>query len=542
MKRFAALYARLDSSTRSSEKRAALIDYFREAPAEDAAWTLAIFTGRRPKRAVSYPRLREWVAQEAKIPLWLVAACHERVGDFGETITLLLPGGSADTPGLAQVIRDIIQPMTRADDDAKRAVLLDVWRTFPRDQLFVFHKLISGTFRVGVQRKMVVRALAEAFGIDPGVMDHRLLGAWEPTAIDFARLIDPDATLDDDDARPYPFFLASPIEDAPGDPHELPNSLGNRHNWLAEWKWDGIRAQLIKRAGPAVIWTRGEESVAPAYPELVAAAESLPEGTVLDGEILAYDPAKQEALPFQQLQRRLNRKSVQPTLFAPDVPIVFMAYDLLESRREDQRERSLIERRARLESLFSVLDEPHIRLSPRLSTENWEQLERLREESRERRVEGVMLKRNDSPYRSGRPRGDWWKWKIDPYSIDCVLTAAQPGSGRRAGLFTDYTFAVWHRDELINVTKAYSGLSDDEFKKVDAFVRANTLERFGPVRTVTPELVFEIHFEGIQASQRNGSGIALRFPRMHRWRTDKKPADADRIETLRSLLEQVSAG
>ena len=527
---FSSLYDALDQTTKTSEKLAALEAYFRDAPPEDAAWALHFLTGRRPRRAVSHTRLRAWASHAASLPMWLIDECYEAVGDLSETIALLLPDPARPQAiPLHRVVAEHLLPLSRLGEDEKRAAILRVWASLPARQRFLFHKLISGSFRVGAARKLVVRALANVAGIDPGVMDHRLLGNWQPTASDYRALL-ADADRQDDPAHPYPFFLASQLDDPPE------HLLGDIADWHAEWKWDGIRAQLIHRQNAALIWSRGEELVGGAFPELVELTRLLPLGTVLDGEILAWERAP---LPFAMLQRRLNRKDVAPVLFH-DVPVTFMAYDLLELDALDLRAEPLHRRLARLEQLVApIAPGAPITLSPRVDARSWTDLAVARRESRVRGVEGIMLKRRASAYGVGRTRGDWWKWKIDPYTIDAVLTAAQHGSGKRASIYTDYTFSLWSRagaqGELVTIAKAYSGLTNDELIEADAFIRDNTTGRHGPVRAVRPQLVFELAFEGIQESTRHKSGLALRFPRIARWRRDKLPKDADSIDTLRAL-------
>jgi DNA ligase-1 len=390
-------------------------------------------------------------------------------------------------------------------------------------QRFAWNKLLTGEFRVGVSQSLVVRAIAETSGISTEVIAHRLMGEWQPTAEFWKQLVAPD-TADADVSQPYPFFLAYPLEGAVQD-------LGDIHDWQIEWKWDGIRAQLIRRQWRTFLWSRGEELITDRFPEIEALGALLPEGTVIDGEVLPWKDGA--PLPFAQMQRRIGRKVLGQKILS-EVPVVLIAYDLLEFEGVDIRDRPIEWRRAQLEAIAP----PHSALvvSPLVAAASWDDLARLRQESRARKVEGCMLKRHGSPYRVGRRRGDWWKWKIDPYSVDAVLIYAQPGSGRRASLFTDYTFGIWDNGKLVPFAKAYSGLSDEEIRQVDAFVRRNTIEKFGPVHAVKPELVFELAFEGIQLSPRHRSGIAVRFPRMARWRHDKKAEDADSIETIRALL------
>jgi DNA ligase-1 len=404
--------------------------------------------------------------------------------------------------------------------------MVEAWREMSERQRFVWNKLITGEFRVGVSQNLVVRALAEASGVDPKALAHRLMGDWQPTA-DFGAQILAKTTADTDVSRPYPFCLAHPLE---GTVEEL----GPVEEWQIEWKWDGIRSQLIRRQWQTFLWSRGEELITDRFPELAAAGALLPEGTVLDGEVLPWKDGA--PLPFTQMQRRIGRKELGAKILS-EVPAVLMAFDLLEYQGEDVRERPLEWRRAELERIVAAAGhESRLIASPLVAGGSWEELKRTRDEARSRGVEGFMLKRRGSPYRVGRRRGDWWKWKINPYSVDAVLIYAQPGSGRRASLFTDYTFGVWDQGELVPFAKAYSGLTDDEIRQVDAFVRNNTIEKFGPVRRVKPELVFELAFEAIQRSSRHRSGIAVRFPRMARWRTDKKAEEADTIETVRALL------
>jgi DNA ligase 1 len=531
MKQFTALYSRLDETNKTNAKVAALVDYFEGASAEDAAWAVYFLSGNRPRRVVSGRVLGEWVTDEIGIPAWLFREAYDAVGDIAETITLILPdtGASSDVP-LHQWVEERLLPLQDKTDDERRAEIVGAWRELDRQQRFIWNKLLTGGFRVGVSAKLVTRALAQVAEIDPAVISHRMMGKWEPTA-DFYRSLLSDDTGDADISRPYPFFLAYPIEDDPQD------ELGPRGEWQVEWKWDGIRAQLIKREGEVFLWTRGEELVTDRYPEVVMAAEDLPDGTVIDGELLPWRDG--QVLPFAQLQRRIGRKRMGKQLLA-EVPVILMGYDLLEHDGVDVRETPLRQRRKQLDAMLAKLESEVIFPSAVVDAPAWDALATLREESRERMVEGFMLKGLESPYRVGRVRGDWWKWKVEPYTVDAVMIYAQRGSGKRASLYTDYTFAVWDETEdgktLVPFAKAYSGLTDAEIRQVDKFVRANTSERFGPVRSVKPELVFEIAFENIQRSTRHKSGIAVRFPRILRWRQDKKPEDADTLETIEGML------
>ncbi|MEZ4706358.1 MAG: ATP-dependent DNA ligase [Caldilineaceae bacterium] len=535
MQKFTQLYAELDETNKTNAKVAALEKYFQSAPPADAAWALYYLTGNRQRRVISGAQLRDWVSQETGFAPWLVEESYHAVGDMAETVALLLShldGDGADKP-LHQVVQEQVLPLADMDEGTQRALVVATWRQMDTPQRFVWHKLITGSFRVGVGRTLVVRALANVAGIDKAIMAHRLMGEWQPTADAYRALLDPD-TEQADHSQPYPFYLAYQFDGEP-------ESLGAVADWQIEWKWDGIRAQVIKRSGDVLIWSRGEELVTDAYPEVAAVGELLADGTVLDGELLAWQD--DEPLPFNVLQQRIGRKRLSAKLLK-DAPVAIMTYDLLEWQGADLRSQPLRVRRERLAALVGQLQEQNptlaVRLSPVVQPATWADAAALRAESRAHRAEGFMLKRLDSPYQVGRIKGDWWKWKIDPFTVDAVMIYAQRGSGRRASLYTDYTFAVWDGDELVPFAKAYSGLTDAEIQQVDAFVRRNTKERFGPVRSVTPELVMEIAFEGIQKSTRHKSGVALRFPRIARWRKDKPVAEADTIETLRTLLAEVN--
>jgi DNA ligase-1 len=530
MKRFAELYVALDETTATGEKIAALVAYFANAAPADAAWAVHFLSGRRPKRLVSLGKLRSWAAAEAGIPDWLFEESYQAVGDLAETITLLLPasGDSSELP-LSYWVEERLLRLRGEDEDVQREEMVRSWRELDSRQRFVWNKLITGSFRVGAAQRLVARALSEMSGVPEGAIAHRLMGAWDPTPEFFERLIAPD-THDADVSRPYPFFLAHPLEGEPA-------VLGDAAGWIAEWKWDGIRAQLIRRAGRTFLWSRGEELLAGRFPEVEQAGDLLPDGTVIDGELLPW--MEGAPLPFAQLQRRIGRKNVGRKIL-DEVPVVLVAYDLLEEGGTDIRSLPLSARRQRLASLVESLPGGRLILSTAVPAGDWDAAAQARRAAREIGAEGLMLKRLSSQYGVGRRRGDWWKWKVDALTVDAVLIYAQPGSGKRAGLFTDYTFGVWEGNHLVPFAKAYTGLTDEEIRKVDAFVRRNTLEKFGPVRTVKPELVFELAFEGIQRSSRHKSGIAVRFPRMARWRTDKKAEDADTIETVRELLKNVS--
>lgn len=527
MKSFAALWERLDGSTKTSAKVAALAEYFAAAPPEDAAWALAYLLGERPKRLIPSARLREWASEIAEIPPWLFEECYAAVGDLAETLSLLIApwAGDAvpsDDRGLAWWIEHRILPLPDLDAEQQRELVVGSWRGLTPTERFLWNKLITGAFRVGVAKGLVLKALERVTGVRSPVLAHRLMGTWHPTAVAWHDLIRGDGR-DADLSRPYPFLLAHPIEGPVAD-------LGECREWLIEWKWDGVRAQLVRRGTSVFLWSRGEELVTDRFPEITEAARALPEGTVLDGEILVLRDGQVGS--FASLQRRLGRKKVGRVLLQ-EAPVAFFAFDLLEWKGDDWRENPAAERRRVLERALAA--GARIRPAPVLAAASWDQVERWWSESREQRAEGLMLKRADAPYGVGRVRGAWWKWKLDPLTADVVLVYAQRGHGRRASLYSDYTFAVWKGDELVPIAKAYSGLTDAEIVEVDRFVRRNAREKFGPVRSVSPELVFEIAFEGIQPSPRHKSGLAVRFPRIVRWRRDKKAEEADRLEQLQAL-------
>jgi DNA ligase-1 len=526
VKRFAELYTALDETTSTTAKVEALVAYLRAAAPGDAVWAIRMLMGRKPRQAAPARRLRQWAAAEAGIPDWLFDASYEVVGDLAETIALVLPPGTGDEKrGLKVWVEQHLLPLRDFPEERQREVVTSAWRGMDRRQRLVWNKLITGGFRVGVSQKLVTRALARFSGIGEAVIAHRLMGNWDANPEFWERLFS-SQTADADISRPYPFFLAYPLDGAPQD-------LGALAEWHAEWKWDGIRAQVVRRGGQVFIWSRGGELVTEKFPEIRDAAQQLPDGSVIDSEILAWKHGR--PLNFAALQQRIGRKYVSPRARST-VPVALMAYDLLELNGADVRSRELAWRVAALDELLAGLADPRLLHSETVSAAGWSELAQLKEEARRRGVEGLMLKRLSSPYGTGRRRGDWWKWKVDPLSVDAVLTYAQRGHGRRSGLYTDYTFSVWDGDRLVPFAKAYSGLTDVEIREVDRFIRSHTLERFGPVCSVKPELVFEIAFEDIRRSPRHRSGVAVRFPRIARWRTDKTIADADRIETIIGLI------
>ncbi len=555
MKAFADLYAELDASTSTLHKVDALERHLRGAAPADAAWAVYVLAGGKPRQAVPSRVLRDAAREAAGLPEWLFDESYLAVGDLAETIAHLLPPPVAlEDAGLATWMSERLPSLRGVPAEDAKAVLRGWWSTLDWNGRFVLGKLITGGFRVGVSKLLVLRAIARVAGLDEKLVAQRMIGYTDArTAPDAARFLalvaPPDAAAPAAAlaGHPYPFFLAHPLQQPPA-------TLGAPADWLVEWKWDGIRAQLVMRAGGAWLWSRGEELVTERFPEIDRAARAFAstvapagEGVVLDGEVLAWDAQAARPLPFAALQKRVTRRTLTPAVLRA-APAAFVAYDLLEWRGEDWRARPQAERRAMLESLLAAAAVPGLALSPRVVADDWDALAALRAGSRERGVEGFMLKRLASPYGVGRTKadgGDWWKWKVDPFGIDAVLVYAQRGHGRRASLYTDYTFAVWDRPAdgadasprvLLPFAKAYSGLTDDEIRQVDAIVRRTTVERFGPVRSVTPTLVFELGFEGIARSPRHRSGIAVRFPRMLRWRADKRVEDADTIDALRALL------
>lgn len=534
MKLFTELYIELDQTNKTNEKVEAMKDYFSKAKAENAAWALYFLSGRKPRQIVPSKKLKEWAIELAEIPEWLYEESRDTVGDGSETIALLLPNNDRiDETPLNVLVEKRLLPLRGADESTQYEEVISSWQAMNYSQRLIFNKLITGSFRVGVSQRLVMRALAEISGLEIDIIAHRLMGNWEPTAEFYESVISPELDADETPvARPFPFHLAHQID------FDL-ETLGDISEWQAEWKWDGIRAQVIKRQDQIFIWSRGEDLITERFPEIAEAAEFLENGTVLDGEILPF--SDETVLPFTELQRRIGRKNIGKKLLA-EVPVILQCYDLLEYKGEDIRAEPLKKRRKLLEKVTSELPleaKKIFRPTEVVEAENWEELKERREESRSRKVEGFMLKNLESPFRAGRQRGDWWKWKIDPFTIDAVLLYAQKGTGRRANLFTDYTFAVWNAEgELVPFAKAYSGLTDKEIRRVDNFVRRNTKETFGPVRSVTPKLVFELAFEAIQKSTRHKSGVAVRFPRILRWREDKTIKDADSLETIHALLDE----
>ncbi len=527
LKLFAQLVQVLGTSTKTTDKLEALVNYFANANEKDKVWVIALFSGRKPKRAVNSTQLATWSVEVAGLPGWLFGESYHTVGDLAETISLLLPegaGNDADDKPLHFYLEEF-RRIEKQDEAIRKQFILDCWKTMDRNQQFVFNKLITGAFRIGVSQKMMVNALAKFTSLEPSVIAHRISGQWDPSTTTLLDLLDESPAIIDY-SKPYPFYLAYALDAEPA-------TLGDPGEWQVEWKWDGIRGQMIKRNNELFVWSRGEDLMTEKFPEYQLLKDLLPDNIVLDGEIIPSREGK--PLPFALLQTRIGRKNITKKQLQ-EVPITFFAYDLLEYDGEDWRNRPLSERRAKLETIIQPLNSNTLLLSEIVPFTDWERLKEQRLTSRDQCAEGFMIKRKSSAYQVGRKVGDWWKWKIDPLTIDAVMIYAEKGAGRRSNLYTAYTFAVRDGEKLVAFTRAYSGLTDKEFNEVDAFVKRNAIEKFGPVRTVKPELVFEIAFEGIAASNRHKSGVALRFPRISRWRKDKTAAEINSLEDLKQML------
>ena len=568
MKAFARLFAELDASTATGAKVEALKRYFGRAQPADAAWAVYFLAGGKPRQVVPTALLRALACARAGISEWLFEAAYQAVGDLAETIAHVLPpAASSSDVGLAEWVEQRLLPLRGAPPAEQAARITSYWDELDSGGRFLLTKLIGGGFRVGVSKLLVQRALAEQAGVDAKLVAQRMMGYTDakaqPDARRYAQLVSLDGPSAQDAGQPYPFFLAHPLE---GSADAFEARLGPPADWLVEWKYDGIRAQVVKRAGQVWVWSRGEELVTDRFPEVVALAQPLPDGTVLDGEIVVWKDGR--PAPFNLLQQRIGRKTLTRRVLA-DAPVGFIAYDLLERDGADLRDAA---QRLRREALLAVAAH-HLPVSPDETRDSWAALATLREEARERGVEGFMLKHREARYGSGRRKqddlagGTWWKWKVEPFSADAVLIYAQAGHGRRASVYTDYTFAVWNRApvdaaeaqavvdaiarrepaqpgalQLVAFAKAYSGLTDAEFRDVDRVIRQTTLEKFGPVRSVKPTLVFELGFEGINRSPRHKSGIAVRFPRMLRIRSDKPLHEADSLAQLEALFAPAPAG
>lgn len=526
MKHFAELINALESTNKTNAKIDAIIDYLERAPDEDKVWFIALFTGKRPKRNVNTNYMKEWALEITQLPFWLFQECYSSVGDLGETLSLILPPPTEKIErALSEWMNDIIGLKNKTDVEKKEFVL-NSWNGLDYTERLIFNKLLGGSFRIGVSDKTLINALTKFSEQESSALMHSLMGKWLPNEVSFQELISAE-NVNPDNSKPYPFCLAYPLE------KDL-DELGTPDEWLIEYKWDGIRGQIIKRNDEVFIWSRGEELITEQFPEIKDVVQKMKGNFVIDGEILAVKDDK--VLNFNELQKRLNRKTLTKKMLS-EIPIQVFAYDLLELEGNDLREKPIAGRRAMLEELLLNENPENIKISQVIDFENWNELDQIRENSREINSEGLMLKQKNSHYHSGRKKGDWWKWKINPLTIDAVLIYAQKGSGRRSAYYTDYTFAVKNEDKLVTIAKAYSGLTDKEIMEVSKFVNKNAIEKFGPVRTVKPELVFEIAFEGIGFSNRHKSGVALRFPRVLRWRKDKTVDEIDDLDEIKKLIQ-----
>jgi DNA ligase 1 len=533
MKQFLDLIQQIDSTTSTNEKVHWIAKYFSNASPADAAWALFFLTGKRFKRLISSLKLREWCLQETKIPHWLFVESHAQVGDTAEVISLLIKGDPSAPPdprSFDEWMNELILPLKTLPEEEQKKIITDLWHRQSYHERFVMNKILAGSFRIGVSYLLTVQGLSKAYQLPTSALNIRLAGDWEPTQEFFKSLISQDQ-VKTHALNPYPFFLASPFE---GDLNEL----GDPGDWLAEWKWDGIRAQIICREGQTAIWSRGKDLITPSFPELFNES-LLNHSFVFDGEILAYE--KDRPRPFADLQKRLGRKKVSANI-QKQYPVALMIYDLLEWDGEDLRHLPFEQRRQKLTELFpKTIHHPQWYISPALSIKEWSDVPILKAQAEGNMTEGLVLKKKNSHYGIGRRRGSWWKYKIDPMTVDAILIYAQPGSGYRSGLYTDYTFGVWDEGVLVPVAKAYSGLTQEEINQMDKWIRKNTIEKFGPVRSVKPEQVFEIAFENIQLSNRHKAGLALRFPRIKRWRTDKTADMADDLNYLKDLYHKRSS-
>lgn len=532
MKRFIKLFAKLDETNSTNKKLQAIMDYLVDVPASDAIWAVFFLSGNRFKRFISGRKLYRWAREYLDWPKWMLEEAYIATGDTAEAIALAIDTSKPQsTPenndrSLADWIFEIKQLAKYSEHDQK-SFIHQYWNDLDDKGIFILNKILTGAFRVGVSKLNTARAISKLFDLEKTTIQHRLMGTWDPTPEFYEKLISKE-TLDIDRSRPYPFFLASQLDD------DL-ETLGKRNEWIIEWKWDGIRGQLVKRENQVFLWSRGEEIVNVSFPEIIEASEVLPDGLVLDGEVLAYHQGK--PLAFSVLQRRIGRENVTDEI-REAAPVIFMIYDVMEYEGNEVRQLGIEARRSILKNIFSSSDiSPKFKLSPIVEAASWEDIKEIHKSSREHYAEGFMMKRLGSTYQVGRKRGDWWKLKVDPMSLDCVLVYAQSGSGRRASLFTDLDFAVWDNDELVRIGSAYSGLTDEEIKELDNWIRRNTVERFGPVRRVDPVQVFEIGFDGIMSNERSKSGVSFRFPRILRWRKDKVASEANSLQDARDLLK-----
>ncbi len=530
MKTFTQFFIEIDQTSGNNEKIEALVQYFTITTKKDMVWAIALFSNKRPGRTISTSLLRQWASEKADLPLWLFEETYHIVGDLAETISLVLPEPKQSSDRSLSDWITHITSLKNASLEEKKAFVLHAWDSLSKNECFLFNKLSTDGFRMGVSSRLVIKALSKYTGLEENMITHRLMGNWNPETTKFEDLV-LKSQLGESLSKPYPFYLAYALE-------KEVNELGDTDQWIAEWKWDGIRGQIIKRKNQLHLWSRGEELITEKFPEFSHLLSHDSTDFVIDGELVGFKNGN--ILSFNLLQTRIGRKNISKKILE-SCPVIMIAYDLLELNGMDMRPLSLLERR---ESLSILISNPVfnqiIVLSKSINFRSWENLEEMRLQSREQQAEGLMLKKKSSIYETGRKKGNWWKWKVDPLTIDAVMIYAQRGHGRRANLYTDFTFAIWNETgDLLPITKAYSGLSDLEFQEISTWVKKNTIERFGPVSKVTPILVFEIAFEGITFSNRHKSGMALRFPRIKRWRKDKTPLMADHLQTLHEMAKKI---
>ncbi len=538
MEAFATLFERIDQTTSTNEKIRIMADFFRTQDPDTCAWALFFLSGQKLRKLVGSAKLRQWSQALVCYPDWMMEDCYAAVGDTAEMVSLILAAAgktgsdqSSDAISLGEWMSHRLLPLMNMDDESRRRHITGWWQQLETKEVFILNKLLTGSLRIGVSETLVYRALSNVFSLPHALIASRLVGNWRPSGEFFARLGRPADSASSDDPTesllPLPFCLAAPLDRQPAE-------LGQVAEWQCEWKWDGVRCQIVKAGTKLEMWSRGEECITGSFPDLAGSLAQVPGDWIIDGEVVAGHWNRPGS--FQALQKRLNRRKPSAALVAAH-PVSFLAYDLLQMNGEPWRHRPLAERREALQLLLDLAAIPEVGLSPLLTPAAWDELADFRSMARNHGAEGVMLKGRHTSYETGRKRGVWFKWKTDPLTIDAVLTAAQPGTGRRASLYTDYTFSLWKEQKLIPVAKAYSGLDDAEVRELDGWIRKNTTERFGPVRTVNALRVFELGFEGISRSERHKSGFAVRFPRILRERTDKRPEDADGISGLEQLFQ-----
>ncbi len=540
---FSKLFADLDSNNSTNEKIQILSNYFSSNTPVENASTIFLLLGKSNKRYITGKKLRLFFSELFELPLWLIEICYGKVGDSAEVIYLLLKdqfqnkNKNLNEITIEKLIKEILPKLNNLDDEKKKLFLKNIWKNVPQSNFLVLNKIMTGTFRVGVSKGLITKSISKFASIDESIISHRLMGEFTPNLENYEFLINKIFKLEELNSKPYPFQLAKSFN------KDLKKYSVKEFNF--EWKWDGIRSQVIKRSGKASIWTRGEELVNNSFPEIADMISKIEDDFVLDGEILVWDDSRNMPKDFSYLQKRLGRKKPSNKI-QTELPVSFITYDILEVNGKDIRNNSQEIRRQLLENYFSNWREKDIdnfsniiKLTDLHYLNDWNDVEEIKNLSRNNKTEGLVIKKKKSQYIPGRKEGHWWKYKVDPMQLDAVLIYAKGGSGKRAGLYTDYSFALWDNDKLVKFTSAYSGLSNKEIKELDKWIRTNTIERFGPVRSVKPEMIFEISFENIQLSKRHKAGIAVRFPRITKWRKDKFIQDADHIKNAYELMNKV---